>query len=392
MQESNLDVTSQSRFAAFARTLDPSILSALRIDEATILGADLIVAICILFTDSNNPTPWTERVENYLETTGIEALDDGLTSVMEDIKDGKSKVWVEKYKNNTYREFTKRLLGAAQYRLLTNALKEDAAVVALALRRAVRAIMPFAVAWSDSTGILSKEQVRAKNKADLLAVNAVDAIITLDGIIGEKVLSSLPMEVTGATEVDLATWPKNGASDLILQFRAVVKQASAKRVERANSPLIRKIQGARAALEYSDDGTSQAANSLIELLDRIMREAFPPNSVLAWVDSNIPDNPDLTFFDENQNKRKPTKFGESLCFVYGGGPVIREKTKYDDGEGPTLVHEMIARTLVAVRNKLQQIKHADEGTPEERAQLLILFTALEGALMLGLFLGGPHLE
>jgi hypothetical protein len=48
---------------------------------------------------------------------------------------------------------------------------------------------------------------------------------------------------------------------------------------------------------------------------------------------------------------------------------------------------MIARTLVATRNRLQKMKHADTGSPEEREQLLTLFTALEGGLMLGLSIG-----
>jgi hypothetical protein len=117
-----------------------------------------------------------------------------------------------------------------------------------------------------------------------------------------------------------------------------------------------------------------------------MREAYSPTTVLEWLDGNIPEYEEVSYFDE-KGMRKPSKFGEALCFVSGAGPVVRPVTQYDDGQGLSLLHELVARVLVAVRGRLQKIKHADQGTPEEREQLLSLFTALEGALMLGLFFG-----
>ncbi|MGW0868984.1 hypothetical protein ACWD3Z_00695 [Streptomyces sp. NPDC002740] len=366
--------------------MDPSLLAAMRIDEATILAAEVIVSICKLLTDSDNNRPWIDRIAEYLEETDTSALVQGIEGLVEDFQNGKSKTWMEKYKNSGYRDYSLRLLGAARYQLLTRAVKEDAAVAALLLRRIVRAVMPFAVAWSDSVGTLTKDQLKAKSKADLAALNVVHIVIGLDGMLGEKVLAELPMEATAATDTDVTAWTVEGASELVNQFRALVTEASAKRVEHANSPLVRKIKGARAALAHSEDGTSQAANSLIELIDRIMREAYPPSSVLEWIDANLPGDPELTHFD-NENKRKPTKYGEALCLVYGGGSVARPSNEYDDGEGPLLIHEMIARAIVATRNRLQKIKHADTGSPEERAQVLTLFTALESVLMLGLSLG-----
>ncbi|MFF3242300.1 hypothetical protein ACFYWY_00880 [Streptomyces sp. NPDC002870] len=386
MQQSTSIGTYQSRFATYARSLNPSLLSTLRIDEATILAAEVAVSICKLLTDSDNSQPWMERIEKYFEDADTSALEEGFEGMVKDFQDGKSKIWVEKYKNDGYRDFALRLLGAARYRLLIQALKEDVAVAALALRRIVRGAMPFAVAWSDSVGTLTKDQLKAKSKADFAALNVVHLVISLDGLLGEKVLAKLPMEVTAATNSDVTAWKMEGAADLVSQFRSLVAEASAKRVERANSPLIRKIKGARAALTYSEDGTSQAANSLIELIDRIMGEAYPPHAVLEWVDANLPNEPELTHFDKDQ-KRKPTKYGEALCFVYGGGSVLRPATEHDESEGPSLIHEMIARAVVSTRNRLQKIKHADTGSPEEREQLLTLFTALEGALMLGLSIG-----
>lgn len=388
----------QSRFATYARSLEPSRLRALRLDETTVATAEVVVSICKLIADDANPQPWLDRIGTYFENIEKTALGNNLELLIEDIQWGKAetwlenvltnmeggdaKSWVERFRSDIYRDFTMRLLGAAQYRLLTQALSEDAAVVALALRRIIRALMPFAVAWSDSVGMLTKDQLKAKSKSDFAALNAVNVIIEIDKLFGEKVLAKLPMELTAATSTDLITWTPESTAGLMAQFRSLVKEASAKRVERANMPLLRKIQGARAALQHSEDGTSQAANSLIELIDRIMREAFPQKDVVFWIDANLPDYTELTYIDKET--RKPTKLGEALCFIYGGGTVAREANEYDSGEGPSLIHELIARTFVLTRNRLQKIKHADTGTPEEREQLLTLFSALEGALMLGL--------
>jgi hypothetical protein len=227
-----------------------------------------------------------------------------------------------------------RLLGAARYRLLTQALKEDTAVVALALRRLVRALMPFAVAWSDAVGSLAKDQLKAKSKADLAALNAVNVVIGLDGFLGERVLAGLPMEVTTATSGDLAAWTVNNAADLVSQFRALVAEASAKRVERANSPLIRKIQGARTALNYSEDGTSQAANSLIELIDRIMCEAFPPKAVLAWIDANLPEGPEVTFFDQKDQKRSRPNLARLCALSTVAVPSLARPANMMTAKGP----------------------------------------------------------
>lgn len=383
--------TYQSSTATFTRSLEPSLLAALRINESMVLVTEAIVSVCRALTDSSDTRPWQEKIEDCFADFDEEKLEETLKAFVEVCEADKPENWAEKFKNANYKNFVERLLGAAQYRLLVNAVMEDGAVVALAIRRGVRALMPFAVAGSDALSLMSKEQLKAAKRIDALAINAVQIIVSLDGFLGEKLLSALPMEVTAATSSDLTAWTPDGADDLVLQFRTLVTDASAKRVERANSTLVRKIRGARDALKYSEDGISQAANSLIELLDRIMREAFPPDSVLSWVDGNLPDEPDLTYLKDGQ--RAPTKRAEALCFVHGGGPVMpRDANKYDIGEGPSFLHDVVALGLISARNKLQKLKHADGGTPEEREQLMAVLSALEGALMLGLTIGGLSAE
>ncbi|MPY36732.1 hypothetical protein FNH09_37595 [Streptomyces adustus] len=349
---------------------------------------ETVVVIAKVLTDPNDQRPWQEKIEDCFPDGG-EALSQTLLSLGDDFEAEKTKAWLEQFNGQTYQKFAEKLLGAAQYRLLIEAFKEDAAALVLALRRAARALMPFAIAWRDATTLVSQNQIKPASRAQLLTFNTVDLMVSLDKFMGEKLFASLPMSLTGATEADLASWSKDQVDDLVADFRALVTEASTRRVERANSALVRKIRGARDALRYSEDGVSQAANSLIELLDRIMREAFPPSVVLAWADENLPDEPEMTHINK-QGVRQPTKRAEALCFVYGGGSVdaLRIENQYDDGVGPSVFHDILARVLVSARNKLQKLKHTDGGTPEEREQLSSLLAALEGGLMLGLSIGG----
>ncbi len=78
------------------------------------------------------------------------------------------------------------------------------------------------------------------------------------------------------------------------------------------------------------------------------------------------------------------KRADALCFIYRGGPTARESNEHDDGSGPTLLHDVFARVIVATRDRLQKLKHSDGGTPAEKEQLLCLLAGLEGALLLGL--------
>ncbi|MFF5638730.1 hypothetical protein [Streptomyces sp. NPDC012825] len=288
--------------------------------------------------------------------------------------------WFNSFRKTNYQLFALRLLGAAEYRRLIDAFKRDSAVVTLALRRGIRALMPFAVAWNDALGNMTEQQRKAVSKIDLLSLELTRALITID----EKIIAALPMQLTAATADDLASWRPDNLPEIIIRVRRQVVESSVKKLERENSQLVRKIRGAKDALAHSEDGISQAANSLIELIDRIMRETFSKKEVLAWVEGNLPDEPELTH--EKDGATLPTKRAEALCFVYRGGPVAREANEYDNGVGPSLIHDTLARAITITRTSLQKFKHEDGGTQEEKDQLLALLTGLEGALLLGLSL------
>jgi hypothetical protein len=140
----------KSKFVARARKLDPSLLAALRIDETMLDVGDAVVTLCGILMDSTDVRPWTGRLDEYFKDVDYEEVQSGLATSASGDGGVALRAWTDDIKRDGYKTYARRLLGAAEYDRLERALKEDAAVVALAIRRAVRAIMPFAVAWEDA--------------------------------------------------------------------------------------------------------------------------------------------------------------------------------------------------------------------------------------------------
>lgn len=386
MQDPAVVGTRRSRIAEFLRQLDPDIRTALHFDDAAVIGADLLISMCRALMDTGSEQPWQDRVESTLEEFDLSDVGTGLDHILEQMQNKDVAIsWLNSFKGVNYRAFALRLLGAGDFRRLADAVKEDGAIVALAVRRGLRGLMPFAVAWSDAVSNMSENQRKAVSKTDIIGLEVVQMVIKADEAFGKKFISTLPMQLTAATADDLVGWRPDDMTEIVSTIRHRVADSSAKRLERENSQLVRKIRGAKDALTHSEDGISQAANSLIELIDRIMREAFTKEEVMGWVEANLPDEPGLTF--EKDDSVLPNKRAEALCFVYRGGPTAREANEHDNGQGPTLIHDVLARVIVATRTSLQKFKHDDAGTQEEKDQLFSLLAGLEGALLLGLAIG-----
>ncbi|MFB7592907.1 hypothetical protein [Streptomyces sp. NPDC056169] len=384
MQDLVVDEGRRSRVAELIRRLDPDIRKALQLDDAAVVGADLLVSLCRLLMDDSSQ-PWQDRLDAFFEEFTLDDVEAGIGFTVAQLQDrDQATAWMNSFKGRNYQLFALRLLGAAEFRRLVEAFKEDSAVVALAFRRGIRALMPFAVAWSDALNNMTENQRKAVSRADLLSIELARGIAMIDEKVGEKVIATLPMQLTAATASDLSSWSPENLTEIVASVRHRVAESSVKRLERENAQLVRKIRGAKDALMHSEDGISQAANSLIELIDRVMRETFSKEEVVAWAEACLPDEPLLTF--EKDGATLPTKRAEALCFVYRGGAVAREASQYDDGQGPFLVHDALARVIVATRTSLQKFKHDDSGTQEEKDQLLSLLNGLEGALLLGLSL------
>lgn len=163
-------------------------------------------------------------------------------------------------------------------------------------------------------------------------------------------------------------------SDAASEFRDLIQSRADKNLAELGSALSRKLQGARDALEHSADGVAQAASSLVELLDRLAREAFSEAAVLEWLVDNSLDGSHYVYYTA-EGRRRPTKRAQFLCLAWAGGPISQQPQTLN-------LQKVVALALVNVREKLQKLKHSDAGTAEERVLLLTLLNTIEGATMI----------
>ena len=288
--------------------------------------------------------------------------------------------WVRKVRKVGYQAYAGRLLGTAEYDRLERALREDGAVVALAVRRGVRAAMPFVAAFEDGLEVMTPDQLAQIRAVDLLGLNFGHLMHKLDTAIGERVWPQLPMDAVPTRHDDFL-----GLEQITEDIRVKVTTSATTHLTRVNEPLVRKLTGARDALKYSADGVAQAASSLVELIDRVLREGTEDRQVLSWIDRELNGAAGLTYVGVS-GERRPTTRGSTLYFLYCGGSVARQPSGPDDGTGPSFLHEVIASVVVVARKKLQRLKHADSTDPVEREHLDKLLAAVEGAMWLGLWL------
>jgi len=299
-----------------------------------------------------------------------------LTSYLERLQKHESAIkdLVDRVANGGFRRFALRLLGEAEYRRLELGLKEDAAFVALALRRGVRALLPLSLAFEAALGTLTgKERERLAGQIPDVT-DFLDMLITLDNELGGRAFERLPMTLNDIEARDLRQLEPEGRDALVAQLQATLAADSLGRLATKNAYLTRKLRGARQALDLSDDGVSQAANSLVELIDRLLREAHSKEEVLSWSRREYPDDLRMVYM-ENRHE-KPTKRAEVFCFVFGGGSV---KAWTHDSK-PSALHEVLALAILNLRERLQKMKHAeDEGDLEAVVDLL---DVMEGVLAL----------
>jgi hypothetical protein len=205
----------------------------------------------------------------------------------------------------------------------------------------------------------------------LLGNSMLNLALQVDAAIDRAVDLGLPMETTSVRQDELEMLP----GDLLTISRQVGAQVSDESfalIQQLSEALGRKIQGAKDALEYSADPVSQAANSLIELIDRLLSGAFVDVEVLDWIEVSCPQRmSELTYVDNATSRRSPTKRAQALCFVFAGQPI---------GE-PSMLHEAVAAAIAAARQQLQKLKHSDTGTEDERLQLLDRLATIEGFVL-----------
>lgn len=267
----------------------------------------------------------------------------------------------------TGKGFLLRLLGAAHYHRLGRALAEDGAILLLAARRLMRYFMPFATALDDVAAVLPQSKKSTfKGLADQ-AQPYLSMFYSLDQKIDELIASKnvpfvdLPFREDEQRALDI------GVDILTTMLRESIEAETLSSADDLSDILGRKLRGFADALKQSADGVSQAANSIVEFIDRLLRTAFSEGEVMTWVKQHVAEDADLLYSDHS-GKNRPTKFAQAMCFTHAGGaPIEGDEWK-----------KMAALGIVEVRRKAEKIKHSDAGTEQEAAELLDLMNALRG--------------
>jgi hypothetical protein len=243
------------------------------------------------------------------------------------------------------------------------------------MRAAATALMPYAQAVQDMLSVIP--QARLGGLAPLVdpaTGSLVGAVLQVDKALDSLVSSAVEGRIPEGVFSDLPPTVPADVAAQASQWREVISGRSWKQAERFGTLVTRKIQGAKDAIAMSADPVSQAATSLIELIDRLLREAYSDDQVMRWVVDNYAHEGNMTFLDGG--RPRPTKRAQALCFVHAGQP------RDDEPQ----VRELLADVIVSARTSLQGLKHADRGTPDELGTIEELMAALEGWFMVGVVL------
>lgn len=355
------------------RLLPAGIRRQLGVPDSALDIWNVVVAAAAAITDDTDDRSWSDRLEAVIAAGSAEidrAEFEAALAYLQTFTEDHLTAWVARLRKQGTRKFLLRLLGAATYHRLGAAIQADTTVVAAVLRRAVEHLMPYAVALDDLTAGFTPAQLQAFAALAGPTQPFLALVLRLDGILQNVVSAALREELTTAV-IKASTVPSpEELAAALPQLRRLVSGRSHVEAEQLGLALSRKIQGARDALAYSADPVSQAASSLIELIDRLLRNAFDEAEVLSWVRTYYP--ADHTLVHETAGVIRPTKRAQALCFVHVGQPVQQR----------SVLHEMVAAGLVATRTGLQALKHADSGDPQETDELLRHLAAIEGFITL----------
>lgn len=337
------------------------------IDDFVVAGVDILVTACSIVMEEVD-----EPVLDRLTAAADEFPDWDIEWILQGLerfsKDGITTL-VTRLTNPVNRKALQRQIGASRFHQLARAFDEDARVFLTAARVGVEYIRPWTIAMDDALAVLSPSQIQAAH---------IPAVSSFFGAVMQLLAG---LDYTLAQESGIRRIPQEQALlvseqelvDATEQLREIIRGQANDDLSELSKVLERKLNGARDALEHSADGVSQAANSLVELIDRFARQAFSEAEVMAWLKANeIAD--DVHTYAQAGTAR-PTKRAHLLCLVWAGTPIV-------DSPEQMSFQTVAAQALVNVRDKLQKLKHAEQETDEERRHLGDLLRTIEGAVLL----------
>ncbi|MCJ1675583.1 hypothetical protein MT355_20145 [Rathayibacter sp. VKM Ac-2929] len=356
--------------------MNPRIRKLYGLSDTVLLVLEASVIVLRRLLDDTDQRSIEEKLRDleYALPDFSEGRLDELTVAAQGLDEQKIAPWVGRFKTRNGQWFLRRMVGAGAYDRIDHALRSEGALLVIALRRAFRALIPMAVALDDASAFLTAKQLKSINGITTLEHTALKMLLQLDQQFDRLLDLDLPLDDVPIREDEARTFTADITS-VAEQFRVLVTEGSEQRIEALNETLARKIAGARYALHHSPDGISQAANSLIEFVDRLLRNAFPEDIVLAWLRANYVDLEGTTY--KKDGKTVPTKKGQALCFVHRGLAV----------ENESIFHQMAALGVAEARSRLQALKHAETGSPAEIDEMEKLLHAVEGYFLFAIRAG-----
>ena len=358
--------TPQSEVVRELRRLPVRVQRALGVEDWMLEILDACIQATFVLTDAADTRSLEERIDSIrlLFPAGspemspeLARLLDELPETVENLTAEQLPRWAKRMgEDGHWRRFARKLLGAKAYDRLSRAVRTDTRIIMQGLRGLIERGQPYAAAFDDLVSVLTIDQIRKlENLPGGVIASALRLVVALDSVLEDWI----------ASEFDWTVWNAFGeriddsfdVSAVLDHLRPLISEPLQAELADLNERLVRKLRGAKTALETSDDGVSQAANSLIELIDRLLRTAFTDTEVLAWLTAT---GRTAEIRCDDTGQTRPTKKGQALCFIYGAV----------ESEQPSGAHEAAAVAIVSVRNGLQKLKHADTGADTERDEML----------------------
>lgn len=344
-------------------------------DEFQIEFASILFAGLQVWLDESDPRPIYEKLE-FLEHRFDACIRLYSEDSFEEDESGRFLVpkWLRLVRDRNVRRVTLQLLGSAKFHRLREAWRADAKIFVLAGRRLVRNLLYVAGAIDSCVEVLTPAQIDGMSTAiqNFKAHSALRLVVNLDSALDDLENQGIFLDQALARKSELEPIASSYGR-IEEKVDALLRHEFDQVLDQLDDQLARKARGARDALQWSSDPVSQAAHSLVELIDRTLRAAFEDDDVLAWLEGTEYDSQDLTYMNAD-GLTAPTKAAEALCFAFAGSSISDPEGRY--------LFDLAAHTLARARRELQQLKHADTGAGFEEGDIRRYYDAIVSALTL----------
>lgn len=269
--------------------------------------------------------------------------------------------WFQRLSSPAGQRYAKRFFGSARADRFEKAAAEDLRTSTPGIKKAMPHFMTVAYALDTCSAVPSSENTDADSPV-LAMLLGVDQ--WLSGAVDDDFTFTKRLEVPSGHAIEVA--------HVATGLRAEASETALTQLEKTETPLVRKLQGAYEVIETSSDGVSQAAHSMVELIDRLFRYAFTEDEVIAWIDAHgkSTKGTPLVYLGKG-GKVYPTKRGQAMCFICAGRD---PDDSYD-------LYAAIAAAFVLARKTLEGFKHADTGN-DIPAEMLDAIAQVEAGLVL----------